>query len=83
MSNIVINDGFMNPDRFGYTAIPFKLDGDRLPREDIKLWRIRRSDARSMGKATFEHTKRCECGSVQRRVHDNTCYPCFKLSKNK
>ena len=29
--NHTINDSFMNPDRFGYAVMPFKLDGDREP----------------------------------------------------
>ena len=81
--NHIINDRFMNPNVHGYSVMPFKLDGDRLPREDIKPWRIARTNARSMGKATFTHTKKCKCGSTERRVYDNTCYPCFMLSKKK
>ena len=81
--NISINDRFMNPNVHGYAVIPFKLDGDRLPREDIKPWRIARSNARSMGRKTFTHTKPCKCGSTERRVYDNTCYPCYKLTKTK
>lgn len=81
--NININDRFMNPNVHGYSVMPFKLDGDRLPREDIEPWRIARSNARSMGRKTFTHTKPCKCGSTERRVYDNTCYPCFVLSKKK
>ena len=81
--NHSINDGFMNPDHFGYPVIPFKLDGDKTPRSDVPLWRIRRSNARSMGKASFTHTKACRCGSFEKRVYDLKCMPCFKLEKNK
>lgn len=81
--NIDINDGFMNPNRFGYSVMPFKLDGNREPRPDVPLWRIARTNARSMGKATFTHTKKCKFGSTERRVYDNTCYPCFMLEKKK
>lgn len=80
--NHIINDGFMNPDRFGFASIPFKLS-DREPRSDIPQWRIARANARSMGKRTFTHTKQCKCGSFERRVYDNKCFPCFILSKKK
>lgn len=81
--NHIINDRFMNPNAHGYAVMPFKLDGDRLPRADIPSWRIAQTNARSMGKATFTHTKKCKCGSFERRVYDNTCYPCHKLTKTK
>ncbi|AID17941.1 hypothetical protein AVT64_gp65 [Acinetobacter phage YMC11/12/R2315] len=50
--NHVINDGFMNPDRFGYAAIPFKIS-DKEPRKDISPNVIARSNARSMGKRSM------------------------------
>ena len=79
---IAINDRFMNPDRFGFASIPFKLDGDREPPEYIPKWRIARSNARSMGKASFNHTKPCKsCGSLEKRVYDLKCMPCFRLIK--
>lgn len=53
--NHTINDRFMNPNVHGYPVAPFKLDGDREPPEYIPEWRIARSNARSMGKATFTH----------------------------
>lgn len=77
-----IRDSFMNPDRFGFAAVPFKLS-DSEPRSDIAAWRIARSNARSMGKPTYQHTKPCHCGSKQRRVYNNECYPCFILEKKK
>ena len=52
----LINDGLMNPDRFGYAAIPFKIS-DKEPRKDVPIWRINRTNARSMGKRFYEHTK--------------------------
>ena len=70
----------MNPDRFGFAAIPFKLS-DSEPRDDIPLWRIRRSNSRSMGKPTYHHTKKCKCGSTERRVYNNECFDCYKVSK--
>lgn len=80
----VINDGFMNPDRFGYAAIPFKINGEIEPKAGVPLWRIRRSNARSMGKRTFMHTKACKaCGSFERRVYNNECFNCFKLERSK
>lgn len=79
--NHSINDSFMNPDRFGYANIPFKLNGDRLPRADVPKWKIARSNARSMGKASFTHTKACRCGSFEKRVYDLKCMPCFKREK--
>ena len=81
--NHSINDSFMNLNRFGNTNIPFKLNGDRLPRADVPKWRIARSNARSMGKASFTHTKACRCGSFEKRVYDLKCMPCFKLSKKR
>ncbi|KAF1026216.1 MAG: hypothetical protein GAK29_01478 [Acinetobacter bereziniae] len=79
--NHTINDSFMNPDRFVYSVIPFKLS-DREPRKDIPDWRIARSNARSMGKVSYLYTKPSKCcGSLTRRVYDNSCYECFKLEK--
>lgn len=81
---IAIKDSFMNPDRFGFASIPFKLDGDKEPPAHIPLWRIARSNARSMGKASFTHTKPCKyCGSLEKRVYDLKCMPCFILEKKK
>ena len=80
--NHSINDSFMNPDRFGYAVIPFKLN-DKEPRHDVPKWRIARSNARSMGKASFTHTKACRCGSFEKRVYDLKCMPCFILEKKK
>lgn len=81
--NHSINDSFMNLSRFGNANIPFKLNGDRLPRDDVPKWRIARSNARSMGKASFTHTKACRCGSFEKRVYDLKCMPCFKIGKKK
>ena len=78
--NHSINDSFMNPDRFGYAVIPFKLN-DKEPRHDAPLWRIARSNARSMGKASFTYTTACKCGSFETRVYDLKCVPCFKRDK--
>ena len=81
---ININDPFMNPNRFGYAVVPFKLDGNREPPEHVPQWRIRRSNARSMGCASFTHTKPCKaCGSLEKRVYDLKCMPCFKIGKKK
>lgn len=77
----VINDGFMNPDRFGYAVIPFQIS-DKEPRKDISKNVISRSNARSMGKAMYVHTKSCKaCDSNLRRVYNNSCYDCWKKSK--
>ena len=78
--NHSINDSFMNPDRFGYAVILFKLN-DKEPRHDVPKWRIARSNARSMGKASFTHTKACRCGSFEKRVYNNDCFDCWKLRK--
>ena len=76
--NHTINDSFMNPDRFGYPVIPFKLS-DREPRKDIEEWRINRSRSRSMGKPSYLHTKPTKCcNSLVRRVYDNSCFECYK-----
>lgn len=81
--NHIINDSFMNPDRFGFASIPFKLS-DCEPRSDIPQWRIARTNARSMGKRTFMHTKSCKaCGSFERRVYNNECFNCWKLERSK
>jgi hypothetical protein len=78
--NAVLNDSFMNPARFGYAVVPFKLDGEREARCDIPQWRINRSNARSMGKRTYMHTKPCKaCDSLERRVWNNECFQCFQL----
>lgn len=78
--NHVINDGFMNPDRFGYAVIPFKIS-NKEPRKDISPNVIAGSNARSMGKRFYEHTKPCKCGSFLRRVYNNECFDCWKESK--
>ena len=82
--NHSINDSFMNPDRFGYTVIPFKLDGNKEPPKHVPEWRIRRSEARSMGKQSFTGKTPCnDCGSIEKRVYNLACYVCFKVSKKK
>ena len=79
--NHSINDSFMNPDRFGYAVIPFKLN-NKEPRHDVPKWRINRSNSRSMGKTTYLHTKPCRaCLSLIRRVYNNDCFDCWKLRK--
>lgn len=80
--NTVINDGFMNPDRFGYAVVPFKIS-DTEPKKGVPLWRIRRTNARSMGKRTFMHTKACKCGAFERRVYNNECFACWKIKVKK
>lgn len=80
--NIGINDRFMNPNVHGYSVMPFKLDGNRLPREDISINVISRSNSRSMGKAMYKHTNPCNaCGGELRRVYNNKCYTCWRLIK--
>lgn len=81
--NTVINDGFMNPDRFSVSKhTSFKIGTkDPDPRPDIPQWRINRTNARSRGDRTFEHSIECKCGSTIRRVYDNKCYPCWKENK--
>lgn len=82
--NRIINDRFMNPAAFGHIRnIPFHIDSNREPPKHIPKWRIARSNARSIGKATYQHTKPCKCGSSERRVYNNECYPCFKLGEKK
>ena len=82
--NHTINDSFMNPDRFAYAAIPFKLNGCREPRKGIPQWRINRTNSRSMGKVSYLHTKPAKCcGSLVRRVYNNECFDCWKESKSK
>lgn len=67
---------------FGFTNAYFKLDGDREPPEHIPQWRINRTNARSIGKPMYLHTKASKCcGSLVRRVYDNTCYDCFLKEK--
>lgn len=79
--NHSINDSFMNLSRFGYSVVPFKL-GDKTPRSDIPLWRIARSNARSMGRVSYLHTSPTKCcNSLTRRVYDNSCFECFKREK--
>ena len=80
--NTSINDSFMNPDRFGFSVVPFKLDGNREPKKLVPQWRINRSNSRSMGKRTYLHTKPSKCcKSLVRRVYDNSCFECFKGEK--
>lgn len=77
--NTSIRDKFQDLERFGTPSIPFKLSGNVEPRSDIPKWRIARSNARSMGKATFAHTKPCaRCGGLEMRVYDVTCAGCHK-----
>ena len=79
--NHTIKDSFMNPSRFGYANIPFKVNGEHGARDDIPQWRIARSNSRSIGKPTYLHTKPCKCVSVVRRVYNNECFDCFKGKK--
>mgnify|MGYP003621356577 FL=1 len=78
--NHSINDSFMNLSRFGNANIPFRLS-DKEPRSDVLKWKIARSNARSMGKASFTHTKACRCGNFETRVYNNDCFDCWKLRK--
>ena len=81
----MIVDKFQDVARLGHTEnIPFKLSPDREPRPDIPKWRLNRTGARSIGKPTYLHTKPCTCcGSLIRRVYNNECFDCFKVSKKK
>lgn len=82
MNNTVINDGFMNPARFGYASMPFKLNGNKNERHDVPRWRKNRTDARSMGSPKFLHHKPCdECGSLFKRVYNLECFECWKEEK--
>jgi len=79
---IAIKDRFMNPDRFGFANIPFKLEGNKEPRADISINVISRSNARSMGMSMYKNTNPCKiCNSDLKRVYDNKCYTCWKESK--
>lgn len=74
---------------FGATPTSFKLPGDRPPRPDIPQWQIDRTNARSVGRRTFMHTKPCRsCGSLERLTHKfyagtkiNKCMTCFNLER--
>lgn len=67
---------------FGFTALPFKLDGNKEPPEHIPQWRINRTNSRSMGKPTYLHTKPSKCcGSLVRRVYNNECFDCYQLER--
>lgn len=77
--NHLIQDRF-NADferMFGYVPTSFKLDYDKPPRADIPQWQINRSNARSVGRKTFMHTKPCsKCGGLERVVRTNKCKGC-------
>lgn len=80
--NHTINDSFMNPDRLGFTVVPFKLDGCKEPPKYVPEWRVNRSRSRSMGRVSYLHTKPTKCcNSLVRRVYDNSCFECFKRGK--
>ena len=77
--NTSIRDKFQDLERFGNAPVPFTLTVNHSQRADIPKWRIQRSNARSMGKATFMHTKPCaRCGGLEMRVYDVTCAECHK-----
>jgi len=62
---------------FGGKTLPFKLDGDREPPAHIPKWRINRSNARSIGRKTYMHTKPCSvCGGLERGTWTNKCKGC-------
>ena len=55
---------------FGSMPLAFKLDGDKEPRPDIPKWQINRTNARSAGRKTFQHTAPCRsCGGFIRLTH--------------
>ena len=71
MTESPILDRFTAFDRVrGNEPLPFKLDGDREPRPDIPQWQINRTNARSAGRKTFQHTAPCRsCGGFIRLTH--------------
>ena len=79
MTQLFIRDRFSADfDRiFGSTPTQFKLDGDREPPAHIPKWRINRTNARSVGRPTYMHTKPCAvCGGLERGTWTNKCKGC-------
>ena len=50
--------------------------GESKDRADIPQHQKNRSNARSMGRATYQHTKPCDCGSFTRGTWSNKCVGC-------
>lgn len=76
--NILIRDRFLDVSGVGANPIPFKMAGNKPPPEHVPIWRINRSNSRSMGKKTYLHTKPSLCcKSLVRRVYDNSCFECW------
>ena len=82
--NTSIRDKFQDLGRFGNAPVPFTLTANHIQRADIPKWRIARSNARSMGKPTFTHTKPCaRCGGLEMRVYNVACAECHKRGVRK
>jgi hypothetical protein len=79
MIDTLINDRFSTDFdcMFGVPATRFKLDGDREPPKDIPPHQINRTNAHSVGRATYQHTTPCKsCGSLTRGTWSNKCKGC-------
>lgn len=76
--NHTINDSFMNPDRFGYAVMPFKLDGDKVARKDIPIWRIRRTAYPVVWvKECMNTLSLVNAVHFYARVYNNECFDCW------
>ena len=52
--------------------------GQSKDRTDIPQHQKNRSNARSMGRTTYMHTKQCKgCGGLVRKVKNNECVGCL------
>lgn len=73
-----ISDRFQNDfaNVFGVNAGHFSHGVEKPKRADIPQHQINRSNARSMGRATYQHTKQCRCGSFTRGTWSNKCVGC-------
>lgn len=82
--NTALKDKFLDMDRFGFGQMAFKINGDKNERKDIPECHKRRQNNRSAGIPYYLHDKPSKCcGSLNRRVWNNECYDCYKVSKDK
>lgn len=61
---------------FGVKAGHFSFGNVPDVRADIPQNQVNRSNARSMGRRTYQHSKTCNCGSNYRNTWTNKCAGC-------
>ena len=73
-----MNQEYEASSHFGVSAGHFSFGNIPSVRADIPRNQVRRSNARSMGRKSYLHSKTCQCGSNYRNTWTNKCVECGK-----